>query len=164
MEYVRKDGTVAVSQGPAKGAGRPIPKHPDFAEGNKVSVKHGLFSDALNRASAEDAYGVLVERFGLTWIEQQDQAAVGQLCRTEAMAARAFAAIANYERIEDAPQRLTQLWQAAEGRAQSAAKALGLTPESRATMFEKAAWMHRLANDSVASLAATGRAIRNRRD
>ena len=170
-DCVRKDGTVAHSEGPARNY-----KWADATPANRLAVRHGAHSEALVSERAAALLAGLVERW--PWLEDCDAVVVDVLCRAkaryEALDEYAAAVISGEKRayprqgypdtgVEAVPDRVWQSLQRQENIILQASAKLGFTAVDRAAILRDTGVAKHLAGGRAARLSEVGEAIRARR-
>lgn len=138
-------------------------KWKDFEPGNTAALKHGARSTFRISEVAEQAMEWL--RPLCPWIVSDlDLLAVDRLCRVEARARLAHAAISQIANDpehgrEAIPEYLLRMAAREDALADRLATGLGMTPEGRSKLARDTAVAHHYAADALAGLQAEGRRL-----
>lgn len=170
-EIVRKDGSIARTEGPARGY-----KWADATPGNALAVRHGAFSDRLVSQRAQELLAELLEQH--PWLNNADGVVLDVLVRakvrydaldeyaTDVIEGRRQA----YPRkgypstgIEAVPDRVWQSLQRQENIIIQAAGKLGFSAADRASLYRDAGMAFHFGGESLTSLAGQGRKLRQLR-
>lgn len=134
------------------------PKHPDFAEGNTMALRHGAYSVQAIADKAVEVHNELLRV--APWLDEERYApSLLRYLQAAAREALAHRALTNNPKFN---ARLLEACTAASRLAWSFADELGLTPAGHARLKVLLADAVS-AEVSVAELAARGKAIRERR-
>lgn len=137
---------------------------PPFVNGNLAGARHGTRSKRLVDERAAEIHAGLLEV--APWISELDAEAVHRYCRAESRA-RMLDSYVTAKAAEGGVEAvLPYLWTEAtraEANAHRFAQDLGLDPTGRAKLAKDLGFAAHFGGESLADLAAEGRAVRERR-